>query len=87
MPAEVALGLRFAEAALARDLTADSLREQIRQKWGDKAVISAAFAITTGQIYPTLKYALGFGHACTLVNVNGEPVRLSHEPSKMLQAI
>lgn len=87
MPSDVALAVRFAEASLARDLAADSLRERIRTKWGDKGVITMAFAITAGQIFPTVKYALGYGHACTLVSVEGELVRVSHEPSKMLQAI
>lgn len=87
MPSDVALGIHFAEASLARNVEVDALRERIRAIWGDKAVITAAFAITAGQIFPTVKYALGYGHACTLVNVSGEPVRVSHEPSKMLQAI
>ena len=87
MPADVALAVRFTNAALNRDLEADAMRERIRVKWGDKGVISAAFAITGGQIFPTLKYALGYGHACGLVSVGDELVRVSHEPSKMLQAI
>ena len=87
MPADVALAVRFTNAALNRDLEADAMRERIRMKWGDKGVISAAFAITGGQIFPTLKYALGYGHACGLVSVGNELVRVSHEPSKMLQAI
>src|SRR4051812_10305785 len=44
MPSDVALGVDFAEAALARDLEADLLRQRIQTKWGDKGVISAAFA-------------------------------------------
>src|SRR5262249_41552246 len=38
MPADVALGVRFTETSLARDLAADSLREQIRSRFGDKAI-------------------------------------------------
>lgn len=87
MPADVELVVRFAEAALARDIEADELREKIRSKWGDRAVISLAFAITAGQIFPTVKYALGYGHACTLVRVGNELVRVPHDVPKMLQAI
>jgi hypothetical protein len=87
MPADIELVARFAEAVLARDLEADEFRERIRSKWGDRAVISLAFAITAGQIFPTVKYALGFGHACTLVRVGNELVRVSHNVPKILQAI
>ncbi len=87
MPADIATVVRFTEAVLARDLAADPLREQIRQKWGDKAVITMAFAITTGQIFPLIKYGLGYGHACSIVNVAGAPVRVSYEMPKSLQAL
>ena len=32
-----------------------------------------ALAITTARMYPTLKYALGYGKTCTRVTVAGEP--------------
>jgi len=87
MPADVELAVRFTEAALARNLEADELREKIRAKWGNRAVITMAFALTAGQIYPTVKFALGYGHACTLVRVGNELVRVPHDVPKMLQAI
>lgn len=87
MPADVELVVRFAEAVLARDLEADELREKIRSKWGDRAVITLAFAISAGQIFPTVKYALGYGHTCALVRVGNELVRVSHDVPKVLQAI
>ncbi|HWR14201.1 MAG TPA: hypothetical protein VN577_05205 [Terriglobales bacterium] len=87
MTYDVQLVVKFIEAALARSLEADVLREEIRQKWGDRAVITLAYAATAGQIYPTLKYALGFGHECTLIKVAGKDVRVSHELPKILQAI
>lgn len=87
MPADVELAVRFSEAALARDLEADELRERIRARWGNRAVITMAFALAAGQIYPTVKFALGYGHACTLVRVGDELVRVPHEVPRMLQAI
>jgi hypothetical protein len=87
MPADIELVVRFAEASLARDLEADELREKIRSKWGDRAVITLAFAITAGQIFPTVKYALGYGRTCSLVRVGDELVRVSHDMPNMLQAL
>ncbi len=87
MPQEVALAVRFTEASLARELEADELREQIRAKWGDRAIITLAYAITAGQLFPTLKYALGFGRSCSLVQVGDELVQVRHEAPKILQAI
>ena len=74
MSHDVALGVRFARAVLARDATADVYREEITRRWGPRAVIALAFGIMGAQLYPTLKYALGPGKACTRVVVAGEPL-------------
>jgi hypothetical protein len=67
-----ALAWRFARASLARDMEqADPLRDEIVRRWGDKGVVAIAFAITTARMYPTLKYALGYGKACSKVVVAG----------------
>jgi len=71
---EVRLGVRYARAVLAHDAEADTLREEIVQRWGRRALIACAFALTTARMYPTLKYALGHGAACQRVVVAGEPV-------------
>lgn len=68
-----ALAYRFAQASLDRDMeTADPLRDEIVRRWGEKALIAVALTITTARMYPTLKYALGFGKACSKVTVAGE---------------
>jgi hypothetical protein len=74
MPADAALGFRFARAILARDVAVDACREEIVRRWGPRAAIALAFAVMTSQLYPTLKYALGHGKACTRVVVAGQPV-------------
>lgn len=68
------LGVRFARAVLAHDPAADELREIITRRWGPRAVVSLAFAITASRLFPTLKYALGHGQACRRVEVAGELV-------------
>jgi hypothetical protein len=74
MPDDVLLAYRFTKATLAHDASANELREQILRLWGQRALVSLAFAITTSRIYPTVKYALGHGQACQRVIVDGKPV-------------
>lgn len=74
MSDDVALGVKFARASLARDVESDTHRDEIERRWGKRAVISVAFALTMARVYPTLKYALGFGKACSRVVVGGEQI-------------
>ncbi|WP_332771853.1 hypothetical protein [Phenylobacterium sp.] len=77
MGEDAALGWRFAQASLARDMeAADPLRDEIVRRWGDRGLVAASMAITTARMYPTLKYALGYGKACSRVTVAGEPAPL-----------
>ena len=46
MSDEVALGARFARAVLARDLAADECREEIERRWGPRAVLALAYALS-----------------------------------------
>ena len=76
MPDDVALAWRFTKAVLAHDPAADDYRAVILERWGPRAVVTLAFAITTARIYPTVKYAMGHGHACVRVVVGGTPVAI-----------
>lgn len=75
MPDGVALVWRFTRATLAHE-SADNFREEIVRRWGRRALVSLAFAMTAARLYPTVKYALGHGQACERVVVAGRPVRL-----------
>lgn len=72
LPTDAALGYRFARAALRHELEADVLRAEVVQRWGRRALLSLAYALTTARMFPTLKYAMGHGHACVRVKVGGE---------------
>ncbi len=72
MPFEVALAVRFAEATLNHAPEADDLRDEVVRRFGRRGLVSLAFALTASRLYPTLKYALGHGRACTRVTVGGE---------------
>jgi hypothetical protein len=69
------LGVRFARAVLDRDLAAaDEARDEIRRRYGERAVVSLSLALVGSQLYPTFKYALGYGHACQRLVVEGTPI-------------
>jgi hypothetical protein len=72
MPAEIALAVRWADASLAHAPEADEMRDDIVRLWGKRGLISLAFALTAGRIYPTVKYAMGHGRACMRLNIAGE---------------
>jgi hypothetical protein len=78
MPPDVALAWRFTRATLAHDAMADQYREEIVERWGERALISLAFAITAARSYPTVKYALGHGKTCTRIVVGDTPVIFDH---------
>ncbi|MEZ5292362.1 MAG: hypothetical protein R2745_14875 [Vicinamibacterales bacterium] len=74
MPDDVALAWRFTRATLDHDPAADGYRREIQRRWGPRAVASLAFAILTARMYPTVKYAMGHGQACTRIVVGGAPI-------------
>ena len=79
-----ALAYAFARASLARDMeAADPLRDAIVARWGRRGLTALALALTTARMYPTLKYALGHGRACSRISVGGAPVALAPRPEDM----
>jgi len=74
LPEEVRLGVDLARATVARDASGDDARQQILARWGRRALVSLAYGIVASQAYPTMKYALGYGHACVRVKVGGADV-------------
>src|SRR5687768_21464 len=81
LPPDYALAVRFARAVLVRDGAAEEFRAALKAKYGSLGLVSLAFSLTCARIYPTMKYALGFGHACTRITVDGTvltPVRDIH---------
>jgi hypothetical protein len=87
MPPDVALAWRFTRATLDHDPEADTYRAEIVQRWGPRAVVSLAFAIVTARMYPTVKYAMGHGKACTRIVVDGAPVTFDRMPATFNNAL
>ena len=86
MPAEVALAVRFAEAALRHAPEADALREEVVARFGKQGLVALSFAMLSARMYPTLKYALGHGHACTRLSIGGEKVPVLRELTQSMKA-
>lgn len=75
LPEDMRLGAEFAEATLNHDLPrGDELRARVVARWGKLGLVSLAYAIANAQIYPALKFALGYGHICQRVRVGNETV-------------
>ncbi len=60
----------FAQAVLARDAGAAALRQALAERYGDAAVVDLALAIATARVFPTVKWAMGHGVSCALVEVD-----------------
>ncbi|MBX3480466.1 MAG: hypothetical protein KF842_08695 [Caulobacter sp.] len=76
-------GYRFARAVLDHDgPAADWAREAIEALWGKTAVIDLSLAITTGRMYPTLKFGMGHARTCSRVLVDGQPAPF-HRPEAL----
>ena len=63
------------------DPSADQYRDEIIKRWGPRAVVTLAFAILTARMYPTVKYTMGHGKACTRIVVGGAPLAFDKRPA------
>jgi alkylhydroperoxidase family enzyme len=84
MPYEVALAVRFTEATLRHAPQADDLREEVVRQFGKRGLISLAFAMVAARTFPTLKYAMGHGKACTRLTVGGETQPVLRQVTKQV---
>lgn len=82
LPEDVALTVEFTQATLRHDPGAEPLRARIEERWGKRAVISLSYGIAGSLFYPAFKYALGFGHACSLVHVGDLSVKPAEAPRR-----
>jgi hypothetical protein len=74
LPEDVRLVRDYCLAVLAHDPAAQAGRDAIVRRWGRRGLVSVAFAVASGRLFPTLKYALGRGAACARLSVGGVPV-------------
>jgi len=80
MPADAALGFRFARSVLDRDIAeGERLRTEVVSRWGQKGLVSLALTIAASRVFPTVKYALGHGHSCGRIRVAGADTPVSRQ--------
>ncbi len=60
---------------------AEWLRPEVVARWGERGLVTLAFAIASARVYPTVKYALGYGQACRRVAIAGETVAVAKHAS------
>ena len=59
----------FTEAVLSATGEEDSLRESLRTRLGDEALIELSLAIASSLVFPTLKRSLGYAKSCSQVQL------------------
>jgi alkylhydroperoxidase family enzyme len=69
LPEELKEVYCFAEAVVTRNGDDASLRERIRQRYGDEGLIEMALAIASCRVFPVTKRALGYAVSCSAVPV------------------
>jgi hypothetical protein len=75
---ETLLGVELAQGTIARDGRGEEARREILRRWGRAGLVSLAYGIVAAQAYPTVKYAIGHGHACVRVRVGGETIAMEN---------
>lgn len=73
MGEDAALGVAFADAVLAHAST-DALRARALATYGERGLVTLAYAIAATRIYPTMKRVLGYAHTCEQLRVEGDVV-------------
>ena len=73
---DVFLGFRFADAIVRRLPEADSARDDVRARWGDKGVIDLSMILQIGRMFPMLKSALGYAKTCQQVQIEKSAVNV-----------
>ena len=48
----------------------ETLRQTLRQRYGERGLIELAYAIASSQIPPTVKRALGYAKSCSIVPID-----------------
>ena len=48
----------------------ETMRDGLRQRYGDRGLIELSFAIASAKIPPTVKRALGYAQSCTEVSIH-----------------
>jgi hypothetical protein len=56
------------------------------RQFGKRGLIALSFAVLAARMYPTLKYALGYGRTCTRLAIGGERVPVLRDVTPVRKA-
>lgn len=71
---DAALGYRYGMAVSTNAVNLLAEVEQARLRFGERGLVTLAFAVASVRVYPTLKRALGHGAACTKIVISDHEV-------------
>jgi hypothetical protein len=71
------LGFDYGRALLGGAENLDALRDTIKSKWGEKALIALSLRAMTGRNFPVLKRAMGHAKTCQRVRVGNDEVAVN----------
>jgi alkylhydroperoxidase family enzyme len=71
---DAALGWRYGMAVATNAVNVLAEVEQARLRFGERGLVTLAFAVASVRVYPTLKRALGHGAACTKIVVSDREI-------------
>ena len=64
LPEPAADAYRFAEAVVTHSSETDRLRDLLRERYGEAALVELALAIAVSRVFPVTKRALGYATRC-----------------------
>lgn len=64
LPESAADAYRFAEAVVTHSSETDRLRDLLRERYGEAALVELALAIAASRVFPVTKRALGYATSC-----------------------
>ena len=71
LPDDLADAYRFAEGVVTASGAENDLRQKIRERHGEEALVELAFAIAACRVFPITKRALGYAVSCSDVQIEG----------------
>lgn len=69
LPPDLALAYTFTETVVQQKPSEMELREEMRLRFGDEALVELALAIASSRFLPIVKRTLGYGTACSKVSL------------------
>jgi hypothetical protein len=70
LPVDVAEACLFASAIVTAGDAVDALRERLRGRFGEEALVELAMTIAAARIFPALKRALGHANSCAVTSIH-----------------